>query len=174
MRKDFERLADSTERWQALKDTVEKSGPKFKRSRLVEEIMLQFAYPRLDINVSKGLNHLLKSPFCVHPKTGKNISYLHHFRTRGKLETFFLGRVCIPIDPAKVDSFDPIKVPTISQLTDEIDAFSKDDTKSVAVSKDWKKTSLREPIKIFEEFLSKLSETWRGKRMEKSDMSMEF
>ena len=87
---------------------------------------------------------------------------------------FVLGRVCIPIDPAKVDSFDPIKVPTISQLTDEIDAFSKDDTKSVAVSKDWKKTSLREPIKIFEEFLSKLSETWRGKRMEKSDMSMEF
>ena len=72
-----------------------------------------------------------------------------------------------------MESFDPLKVPTISQLTDEIDAFSKEGG-STAVSKDWKKTSLREPIKIFEEFLAKLSETWRGKRMEKSDMSMEF
>merc|ERR1712076_297531 len=94
---------------------------------ILAEIMLQFAYPRLDINVSKGLNHLLKSPFCVHPKT---------------------GRVCVPIDPSKVEQFDPEKGPTISQLTDEIDAFAKDEAGKV-VSKDWKKTSLREPMKVF-------------------------
>jgi DNA primase catalytic subunit len=37
----------------------------------VEELILNQLYPRIDINVSKGMNHLLKCPFCVHPKSSK-------------------------------------------------------------------------------------------------------
>ncbi|KAL3854332.1 hypothetical protein ACJMK2_013606 [Sinanodonta woodiana] len=92
----------SKQRWLVLiekqKEIIDKGVHK-KSQNMVEEIMLQYCYPRLDVNVSKGVNHLLKSPFCVHPKT---------------------GRVCVPIDPVNVDSFDPFSVPTISGLIEEL------------------------------------------------------
>lgn len=37
----------------------------------MEDIILQYTYPRLDAEVSKHRNHLLKAPFCVHPGTGE-------------------------------------------------------------------------------------------------------
>jgi DNA primase small subunit len=66
---------------------------------LLKEVVLQYSCPRLDVNVSKQMNHLLKSPFVIHPKT---------------------GRVCVPIDVATVDSFDPAKVPTVGRLVEEL------------------------------------------------------
>lgn len=66
----------------------------------LEDVVIQYTYPRLDAEVTKHRNHLLKAPFCVHPST---------------------GRVCVPVDPRTVDEFDPSKVPTIGQLLSEID-----------------------------------------------------
>jgi len=119
---------------------------------ILSEIMLQMAYPRLDIAVSKGLNHLLKAPFVIHPKT---------------------GRVCVPFQPSKAESFKPAEVPTVLQLVNEIDAFTKEneDLKNV---KAYKKTSMKGPMFIFEEFLSNLASSWKGKLMEQSDSKMDF
>merc|ERR1712055_968112 len=137
-----------------LRNDLESRMERKTSTNVLLEIMLQFAYPRLDIAVSKGMNHLLKAPFVIHPKT---------------------GRVCVPFNPAKADKFNPEEVPTVLQLVEEIDSFTKmhdaDELKNV---KAYKKTSMKDPVGIFEEFLSNLSATWRGKLMEKSDNKMEF
>ncbi|KXZ47858.1 hypothetical protein GPECTOR_32g470 [Gonium pectorale] len=82
-----------------------KTGGNFKvvgpLERCLDEIVMAHAYPRLDMEVSKKMNHLLKAPFCVHPKTGK---------------------VCVPIDPAHADDFDPDGVPTVASLLGELAA----------------------------------------------------
>ena len=68
-------------------------------------IVLFFTYPRLDVNVSTHRNHLLKSPFVAHPKTGK---------------------VCVPLlDPQNADRFDPDRVPTLAALEKEINAYDE-------------------------------------------------
>merc|ERR1711920_414140 len=85
----------------------------------LKDVVLQYTYPRLDINVSKQMNHLLKAPFVVHPKT---------------------GRVCVPIDPDTMDSFDPAKVPTIGRLVDELNSGA-----------DVRHTSLRAYTQFFED-----------------------
>ncbi|CAF4533558.1 unnamed protein product, partial [Rotaria sp. Silwood2] len=74
---------------------------------LIDEIMFEYSYPRLDANVTKGMNHLLKSPFSIHPKT---------------------GRVSIPIDLDSLGYFDPCKegsVPKLNELCQQVEQLPK-------------------------------------------------
>nr|KAG5688150.1 hypothetical protein BaRGS_028443 [Batillaria attramentaria] len=154
---DMEKKADSASRWARLQKYIREiqMEKEYRDSRRADdEIMLQYCYPRLDVNVSIGVNHLLKSPFCIHPKT---------------------GRVCVPMDPDAVDSFSPMAVPTITQLLDELDsAESSAVEESGKRQKDYKRTTLASSLEVFERFLKKLENSQRGKLLQESDKKMEF
>lgn len=111
------------------------------RARLEQwpmEVVFRHGYPRLDVNVSKTRNHLLKSPFCVHPKT---------------------GRVCVPI--YDFDDFDPFQVPTLSEILEDLsqDTTTEETRSSTAA---WERTRLRpyyEPFRT--KFLSAMASEMR-------------
>jgi len=119
---EFEKLAEERNR------KIDNWKAKAEAKLFLKDIVIQYTYPRLDINVSKQMNHLLKSPFVVHPKT---------------------GRVCVPIDPANLDKFDPAKVPTVGLLAEELDRTG-----------DPRQTSLKDYLHFFEiNFLKPLEDT---------------
>ena len=102
LKKDLHKAKDSVSRWNELSKHIDSSQKR--------DVIFQLLYPRMDVHVSTGLNHLLKSPFCVHPKT---------------------GRICVPVNPEKVDDFNPEEVPTVYELIDDIDSYAGVDKASV-------------------------------------------
>ena len=86
----------------------------------------------------------------------------------------------------------PLQVPTVLQLVEEIDAFSKAEeesevkrnssfyvTSAMSIQvkrtvKAYKMTSMREPVSIFEEFLSGLASERKGQLIAQSDAKMEI
>ncbi|KAI5075976.1 hypothetical protein GOP47_0008041 [Adiantum capillus-veneris] len=117
-------------RWKQLKSLLETGKQKVPAlRRCMEEIIFSYTYPRLDLEVSKHMNHLLKAPFCVHPKT---------------------GQVCVPIDPKECDDFDPTAVPTVADLIEELNkGEASQDFIMNAKDRDLTKTSLVESIELF-------------------------
>ncbi|KAF8733642.1 hypothetical protein AX14_003707 [Amanita brunnescens Koide BX004] len=137
---------DKWEDFRAIVASIRKdSSRRIALSNAMEDIVLQYTYPRLDVEVSKHRNHLLKAPFCVHPKT---------------------GRVCVPVDPAKIDDFDPEAVPTVGQLLGELDAISKDDDGMGEHHSDWEKTSLKSYVEMFNQHATRLMDEARRLKRE--------
>eukprot|EP01026_Neomeris_dumetosa_P077529 TRINITY_DN83708_c0_g1_i7.p1 TRINITY_DN83708_c0_g1~~TRINITY_DN83708_c0_g1_i7.p1 ORF type:complete len:458 (-),score=51.62 TRINITY_DN83708_c0_g1_i7:192-1565(-) len=139
IREEWSRMAseedNSVERWQRLKHLIQQKiefTKDFKERSQLEKslfnIVFSFTYPRLDADVSRKMNHLLKAPFCVHPKT---------------------GNVCVPIDPKNAYEFLLHKVPKVQEL---IRQLSQKENKENVTHKqgDWMQTDLQEAIEFFQ------------------------
>lgn len=122
-----------------------------------QDIVLEYTYPRLDVEVSKKQIHLLKSPFVVHPGTGK---------------------VCVPIDTKRLTKFDPLSVPTVTELLAEIDAFDDkviEEGGDVKNLLDYEKTRLRPYLDYFRVYVATLLRGEKcGKRERENEDVMEF
>ena len=70
----------------------------------INDFKLNILYPRLDINVSTHINHLLKSPFCIHPKT---------------------GLVAVPLSEEDIMKFKMDNIPRLDQLINDFNSHKK-------------------------------------------------
>lgn len=138
------------------------------------EIIIYYMYPRLDVEVSKQMIHLLKSPFCIHPGT---------------------GNVCVPFDPARNLSnnpdddsygFNPTNAPNLSQLQTEIDIWeakrvgrdsslqesgSGDGSAPIA---DYAKTSLKPYVDYFNTFVNSVLKNELARENKRPQDLMDF
>ena len=87
--------------WAVFVDFVKQ---KKEKDEILMKVMFKFLYPRLDVNVSTAINHLLKAPFSIHPATSK---------------------VCVPFDSNFIENFVLSDVPTIEEACSENYEFSK-------------------------------------------------
>ncbi|QRV77525.1 DNA primase small subunit [Ceratobasidium sp. AG-Ba] len=153
---DQEMQTSSDAKWDALRKailTFEKGTTE--RATLkaaVEDVILQYTYPRIDTEVSKHRNHLLKAPFCVHPGTGK---------------------VCVPVDPARVDDFDPETVPSVGQLLQELNNVPDSGTGSEHHS-DWEHTSLKPYVEMLEKHAAAIINDTRERKRGIAKTSLDF
>lgn len=128
----------SVARWKVIQECLKKECTRYAKAnprdvrtvklmeKSVRDVVFAYTYPRLDIEVSKKMNHLLKAPFCVHPKTGK---------------------VCVPIDPKEAWSFNPDTVCTVGELLNELNSSAAGDAND---NRSYMNTGMGGAVKTFE------------------------
>lgn len=96
---EVERKDSGTQVWFYIKNKIKDQATRHPKTcgwflDRLDEVMLAYVWPRIDINVTKGLNHLIKAPFVAHPKT---------------------MRIAVPLQVRSVlDVFNPRMCPTVT------------------------------------------------------------
>ncbi|CAO1620371.1 unnamed protein product [Sympodiomycopsis kandeliae] len=146
----------SMDKWSDIMELSSKSGESKYKSiwkPKLEDIILQYTYPRIDAEVSKHLNHLLKSPFVIHPATGK---------------------VCVPLDVKEIATFDPEKdCPTVASLLRELNS-NKQSSNNEETKGDWEKTSLKKYVDLLDRHNMAIIKDIRDAKRVMQSHSMDF
>ncbi|CAH6718148.1 DNA primase small subunit [[Candida] jaroonii] len=154
--------SNSKQKWEDIGIVAEKIIKNQARLNAVNEakkdIIFYYLYPRLDVEVSRQLIHLLKSPFCIHPST---------------------GNICVPFDldynlsDNRDDDgygFNPMHAPNLITIQNELELYdsrnvdrassqpSTDDENEAPTTKvlDFEKTSLKPYVNYFAKFVNDL------------------
>lgn len=149
----------SVQKWDDVLDAASRSAERARPAWIaaLEDIVLQYTYPRIDSEVSKRQNHLLKSPFVVHPST---------------------GRVCVPLELEQIQGFDPQNgAPTVAQLLRELNKYEAqhpDASPNSHTKGEWEKTSLRPFVEQFDRASAKLLREVRDAKRATTKHSLDF
>lgn len=168
--KESSSISTSKSKWEDINKVaskVLKSAPQINAlNDAKKDIIVYYMYPRLDVEVSRQIIHLLKSPFCIHPGT---------------------GNVCVPFDPTRNISdnldddsygFNPMTAPNIRKLQTELEAYETGaESGSETKLHDYEKTCLKPYIDYFAKFVNELTKVelkGEGAKRAREDDTMEF
>lgn len=98
-------LPDGEAMWEFVKAKVASLSQQWMRDRL-DAMVLAYVWPRIDANVSRQLNHLLKAPFVAHPKC---------------------KRVAVAVDAVDYFRFDPATAPRLAEFRNPTTFFQMRD-----------------------------------------------
>ena len=145
----------SVQKWDDVLEAAARSAERARPAWIaaLEDIVLQYTYPRIDAEVTKRQNHLLKSPFVVHPST---------------------GRVCVPLQLEQIQKINPeCGAPTVAQLLRELNATPQGESEAHTRG-EWEHTSLRPYVEQLDQLCARILRDVRDAKRAAQRQSLDF
>ncbi|ONH65662.1 DNA primase small subunit [Cyberlindnera fabianii] len=140
----------SLDKFKDISEMAQRLPKPFEKKMVIEaaeDMILEMVYPRLDVEVTRQMIHLLKSPFCIHPGT---------------------GNICVPFDASW--DFNPMEAPNLHQIQKELIDYDSNNTEnSERKIANWDKTSLKPYTDFFADFVKELLKSERNGKRERDD-----
>ncbi|KAG7221618.1 hypothetical protein INR49_017149 [Caranx melampygus] len=152
LQQDFQQEKKPETRWKYIKDHAAKKQATAKKGQHFEkEIMLQYCYPRLDVNVSKGR---ISVPIDL-----KELDTFDPFAVPT------ISLICEELDRPRTAE---------EESEDTKDKENEKDAAERRKIRDYKRTSLAKYVKHLDQFLDGMASARKGELLKKSDLQKDF